>query len=126
MIEVELVSFNRCNIDEHDIDAGQLEFLEFFGRADEIQCFQDMKGFGETICEFLQIDYKSDWEHEGMNVEWDYFILTKERALDLVKKLSTVSLKYMECRGFVIDILNKIIKDFDFEEEILAITVGEQ
>lgn len=125
MLEFEISGILREHLDQSDIDGGHLEFLEYFGRVDEINCFENEHHLAEVVCEFLGIDHKSDFEKDGVNVEWDYFILTKERAIDLVKKISQVSLKFLARRGYIIDELNKIIKDFDFEEEVLVITVGE-
>lgn len=123
MITVELVSFVRDQLDQEELDTAHLPFLDYFIMADDEITFQGLTNFDVVIRDFLKID--EDFDKDGENVEWDYFLLTKERAIDLVKKISETSLKDLDCRGYVVDIINKLIKNFDWENEILAITLGE-
>lgn len=124
MIGVEFVYFDREYLDQEDVDSGHLEFLGYFGRAEDVMVLENVKGFGELVRDWLGID--KDWELEGVDVECDYFLLTKERLVELIEKVSQASLKEIEARSFVIDNLNDMMNDFDWNNAHLAITLEDQ
>ena len=124
MIGIELVSFDREHLYQEDFDSGHLEFLEAFGRANDEITFEGVTGLDVIVREFLGID--KDWEKDGEDVEWDYFLLNKDQCVELMKKISQASLKLIGAREYFVDMISSLVNRLDWENEILAITIGDE
>lgn len=122
--EIEFIALDKNDLDEVEQTGKNLDYIIFCSSDLGTQgIYEDDKQFAKVLCDFLRID--EDGDFEGEEAEFNYFTLTKEELSDLIRKVNDTKLSDLELRKFYTDELNRIMKEFDWESDILAVSVGE-